>query len=99
MCDWNIKVELVKLGNQANNPELRKVFNEYVLYNHKNFDEQAWSMFINITDINKSKIIEDKDYWLKLLYTLNNINNKNELPLRENIRLEMIIGLINEIEQ
>ena len=65
--EWENKVEMVRLGNTRYSSELsKKEFDDYVIANIESFDDQAWDMFVQLTDLLPEKMKEDIDYWTKI---------------------------------
>lgn len=97
--DWEKKIELCTLGNrvQANLSD-RKDFNRFTLDNMKEFDLQAWDMFLNGCSIITSQMIEDIDFWKKIIYELEKVSIKL-VSIRSQIRCELIINIVKGIDK
>ena len=89
--NWELKAEMVKLGNQVSSPETKKQFHEFVLKNVKDFDGQAWDMFSLLTQILPSEMKEDIEYWEKIYEHIKTVDcNDPAFGLASGFRIAMI---------
>lgn len=89
--NWELKTEMVKLGNQVNSEESRKQFQEFVLNNVDSFDGQAWDMFSMLTNIVLSEMKLDIEYWTEIYKRLKNVDcNTDGFGLASGFRIAML---------
>lgn len=90
--EWDLKTKMVQLGNNSDeSPEAKEEFQNFVLEHFKDFDMQAWDMFVLLTDINVEEMKGDYDYWEKVYSLLKDVDcNDEKFGLRTGMRIAMI---------
>ncbi|MNX96930.1 hypothetical protein D3C86_1292740 [compost metagenome] len=90
--EWENKTKMVRLGNAKNNSEESKIeFQNFVLENIKNFDGQAWDMFLNLIDIILAEMKQDLFFWTKVYQEIKKVDcNDKKFGFGSGMRIAMI---------
>ncbi len=93
--EWEDKVEMITLGNQAHSSdEDLKIYHEYVLSIIDKFDGQAIEMFIENTSLIPNEINENKEFYQivheKITKLIENFDDIERLTLRCGLRLNYL---------
>ena len=96
--EWENKVKMVQLGNKRNeSDDEKKEFQNFVLINISDFDEQAWDMFCNLVDIIPDEMKSDMIFWEGVYSKIKNIDFTDEkLGFRSRLRISMIQNVCEE---
>lgn len=95
--EWENKVELVKLGNQCHrSDEAAQAFEDYVLENIADFDDQAFSMYLNIIEL-APKEIELRPNLHKPMAKVLGRFRSDHFGLRDSIRVGIYIGIVEDL--
>lgn len=95
--EWDLKVQMVKLGNQMNGSDntigeqKEKEFQNLVLLHINDFDSQAWDMFMNIVEIIPEKMEPHKEFWQKVFNQISKIESLENIGTRAAIRMEFLL--------
>lgn len=90
--EWELKQEMANLADKKNESEDdRKKFHNFVINNIKNFDLQAWSIFIELIDIIPEEMERDFEFWKMIhKYIKKSEDTISKLDLRALIRIAYI---------
>lgn len=88
---WEQKTELVNLGNSANsdNQEAKEKFQNFVIENADQFDDQAWDMFITVTFISLEDMKKDVSFWRQIYPKIMGVD-QNSFGFRTAMRKSLI---------
>lgn len=95
IMEWESKVELIQLGNQAHDSYTnKKKYHDYVLSKIDSFDGQTIDMFIQNTSIIPDEINDDREFYQtvydKIIKIIDNFDNIERLTLRCTLRLSYL---------
>lgn len=90
--EWEDKTKMVQLGNKSHESEQsKKEFQTFVLQHVSSFDNQAWDMFVQLTEIILKDMETDIDYWKQVYPHLKNVDcNDKSFGFRSGMRIAMI---------
>jgi hypothetical protein len=95
VMEWDDKTKMIQLGNKRDESiEDKKEFQDFVLKHVSTFDEQAWSMFVELTDLIPDEMKNDIDYWKQIYQHVIKVDCNNE---HFNFRTGMRIAFIQTI--
>lgn len=93
--EWEDKVKLVTLSNNATDVESRYKFQDYVLENIDKFDSQAYDMFLNGIELIPEEMQSDISFYKRLYPKIKELDIKG-ISLRSQLRLEVLRGIYRE---
>jgi len=92
--EWELKTEMIQLGNAMNRSESiedKKKFHEFVLKHIKDFDNQAWSMFVEIVDFIPDELKPDIEFWKQVYPFSKKVDlDSSQLGLRPSMRIALL---------
>jgi len=86
---WEDKIEMVKLHNSNDTSGFQK----FVIDHLDEFDIQAFDMFINITELIPSNIMENKDFYIKIY----NKTKDLDLDFNDSFRYKLRMSAFNTL--
>lgn len=100
IMEWEEKVELIQLGNQAHDSYTnKKKYHDYVLSVIDNFDGQTIDMFIQNTSLIPDEINDSREFYQTVYYKItriiDNLDDVERLTLRCDLRLSYLELILN----
>lgn len=94
--EWEQKIEMCELGQRDDLEPFKNYVNTYI----DSFDMQAWDMFLTVFSITKDNVLQHSKFLINLLPRLELFDSKhgNDLSLRTNFRLAVLISKIKELQ-
>lgn len=92
---WEKKTEMYELGiDQDKQADFQQFVIDHIAY----FDQQAWSIFLNLILITEDDITQNIGFFNKIKDQLIGKNQESSLDLRSQFRLNLLINLITSTQ-